>query len=95
VSDVVPGSEEPEASPGFPEDSWAEVRYPLTTEQEPGDRSAWRWVPGWVASICGPDEWEICAQDPELAIQHEGETVFPVCFRDSPELRVPEPGLEI
>jgi hypothetical protein len=63
----------------FPEDSWVEVRYPLTGEQERGDRAAWPWLPGW----------EICVQAPELARQHEGEseTVYPVCFRDASELR--------
>ena len=71
----------------FPEDSWVEVRYPLTREQERGDRDAWPWLPGWVASVCGPDEWEICVQAPELARQYEGETVYPVCFRDASELR--------
>ena len=35
----------------------------------------------------GPDEWQICVQAPELASQHEGQTVFPVCFRDAAELR--------
>ena len=75
--------------PVFAEDSWVEVRYPLTREQEHGDRAAWPWLPGWVVSQCGPDEWEICVQTPELAMEHEGETVFPVCFRDSFELRAP------
>jgi len=73
----------------FPEDSWVEVRYPLTGEQEHGERDAWPWLPGWVVSQCGPDEWEICVQTPELATEHERETVFPVCFRDSSELRAP------
>ena len=41
----------------FLEDSWVEVRYPLTGEQEHRDRPAWPWLPGWVVSICGPDEW--------------------------------------
>jgi len=80
----------------FPEDSWVEVRYPLTGEQEHGDRAAWPWLPGWVVSRCGPDEWELCVQTPELVMEHEGETVFPVCFRDSSELRTsvaePEAG---
>ena len=71
----------------FPEDSWVEVRYPLTRQQERGDRAAWPWLAGWVVSVCGPDEWEICVQAPELAMQHEGETVYPVCFRDASELR--------
>jgi hypothetical protein len=68
----------------FPEDSLVEVRYPLTREQEHGDRAAWPWMPGWVVSVCGPDEWEICVQTPELAVEHQGETVFPVCFRIPP-----------
>jgi hypothetical protein len=40
-----------------------------------------------VASVCGPDEWEICVRAPELAMQDEGETVYLVCFRDASELR--------
>ena len=83
-----------EVEAGFPEDSWVEVRYPLTKEQELADRAAWPWLPGWVVSICGPDEWEICVQTPELAAEHEGEAVYPVCFRDSSELRYPEAELE-
>jgi len=71
----------------FPEDSWVEVRYPLTTKQERGDRAAWPWLPGWVASICGQNEREICVQAPELASQYESETVYPVCFRVASELR--------
>jgi hypothetical protein len=73
----------------FPEDSWVEARYPLTRKQERGDRAAWPWpwLPGWVASVCGPDEREVCVQAPELARQYEGETVYPVCFRDASELR--------
>ncbi len=75
--------------PEFPEDSWVQVRYPLTAEQEHGGCEAWLWLPGWVVSVCGPDEWEICVRAPELAREHGGETVFPVCFRDSSELRGP------
>jgi hypothetical protein len=44
-------------SRSFPEDSWVEVRYPLTREQEHADRDAWPWLPGWVVSVCGLDEW--------------------------------------
>ncbi len=78
----------------FPEGSWVEVRYPLTKEQERGDRAAWPWLPGWVVSVCGPDEWKICVQTPELAMQDEGETVYPVCFRDASELRSLDTGPE-
>jgi hypothetical protein len=79
----------PGAGFSYPEDSWVEVRFPVTAGQEHGDRGAWPWLPGWVVSICGPGEWEICVQAPELAVEHDGEPVYPVCFRDSSELRIP------
>ena len=53
--------------PVFPADSWVQVRYPLTSEQEHADRAGWPWLPGWAAARCGPGEWEICVQAPELA----------------------------
>jgi hypothetical protein len=84
----------------FPGDSPVEVRYPLTSEQEHGDREAWPWLPGRVVSQCGPDEWEIVVQAPELARLEDGtlapegtppdEASYPVCFRDASEIRVPE-----
>ena len=93
---------EPDSSreiPEFPQESWVEVRYPLTSEQEHGDRSAWPWLPGWVDSQCGPDEWQICVQVPELATLEDGspapdgtpedEAFFPLCFRESSEIRMP------
>lgn len=77
-------------APDFPEESWVQVRYPLTSEQSHGDRAAWPWLPGWVVTQCGPDEWQICVQTPELATQHDGETWYPSCFRDSSEIRLPD-----
>ena len=77
-------------SRSFPEDSWVEVRYPPTREQEHADRDAWLRLPDWVVSVCGPDEWQICVQVPELATQDEGEIWYPVCFRDASELRFPD-----
>ena len=74
----------------FPDDSCVEVRYPLGKEQAEGDRAAWPWLPGWVVSQCGPDEWQICVQTPELAEIEDGEAFYPVCFRDSSEIREPE-----
>jgi len=78
--------------PVFPQDSWVEVPYPLTRDQEHADRAAWPWLPGpgWVVSVCGLDEWEVCVQAPELATQHDGEDWYPTCFRDSSEIRLPE-----
>ena len=40
-----------------------------------------------VVARCGPDEWEICVRTPELAMEHQGEAVLPVCFRAASELR--------
>jgi hypothetical protein len=82
----------------FPDDSEVEVRYPLTPEQEAGDREAWPWLPGWVIAQCGPDEWQIGVQAEELAIPDEvGDPTYPTCFRDASELRPrppePEAGL--
>jgi hypothetical protein len=77
-------------SRGFPEESWVEVRYPLTKEQEHADRDPWPWLPGWVVSICGLDEWQICVQAPELATHDEAESWYLVCFRDASELRSPD-----
>jgi len=74
----------------FPEDSWVQVRYPLTREQGRADRDAWPWLPGWVVSVCGPDEWEICVLAPELATWHDGEDWYPTCFRGSSEIRLTE-----
>jgi hypothetical protein len=76
--------------PTFPEDSWVEVRYPLTREQEHADRAMWSWLPGCVVSVCGPDEWEICVQALDLATSHDGGAWYPTCFRDSSEIRLPE-----
>jgi hypothetical protein len=53
--------------PVFPEDSWVEVHYPLTSEQKNADRDVWPSLPGWVVAQCGRDGWEICVQAPELA----------------------------
>lgn len=84
----------------YPEGSRVEARYPLTIEQEHGDRAAWPWLPGRVAGVCGPDEREICVQEPSLGRLEdgsipgpevpEGEQFFPVCFRASSELRTPQ-----
>jgi hypothetical protein len=43
-----------------------------------------------VVARCGPDEWEICVQAPELATWHEDQAWYPVCFRDASEIRATE-----
>ena len=90
---------------GYPEGSWVETPYPLTEEQAHGPRDSWPWLPGWVSEVCGPDEWLITVQVPELAVLEDGtpapegtpeeEAFYPGCFRDSSEIRpTPEPELE-
>jgi hypothetical protein len=81
-----------------------ETRYPLTVEQARGPRDSWPWLPGWVAEVCGPDEWFIVVQARELAVLEDGtppmdtpdeELFYPGCFRESSEIRpAPEPEAE-
>ena len=70
--------------PVFPEDYWVQIRYPLTREQEHGDRAVWPWLPGWVVARCGPDKWEIRVQAPELATWHEGTRPGTRCASGTP-----------
>jgi hypothetical protein len=56
----------------FPDDSPVLVRYPLTPAEMDGDRAAWPWVPGYIVTQCGPDEWEICVEDAGLAVLEDG-----------------------
>jgi hypothetical protein len=71
----------------FEEDQEIMVRYPLSAEAEHGDRTAWPWLNGWIARECGDNEYEVGVEDERLAVQFQGETTYPVCFRDSSELR--------
>ena len=86
----------------YPEGTWVETRYPSA----PGDivasgpRESWPWLPGWVSAVCGPDEWQIVVQVPELAQLEdgtpapegtpEGDAFYPAVFRDASEIRMPE-----
>jgi hypothetical protein len=45
------------------------------------------WLTGWIARECGDNEWEVVVEDDRLAVQFQGTTVYPVCFRDSSELQ--------
>ncbi|MEV6892722.1 hypothetical protein [Kribbella sp. NPDC051137] len=69
----------------FPEDSLVFTRYPLTDETPP--REEWPWVPGIVLGQCGPNEWHIAIDVPELIEHEDGYDWSPACFRDSSELR--------
>ena len=81
----------------FPDDSPVEIRYPRTSREEQGDRSAWPWLPGSILEQRGPDEWYVCVQVRELAVLEDGrraprvtpsrDRYYPCCFRDSSEIR--------
>jgi hypothetical protein len=75
--------------PEYPEDTEVEVRYPLTPEQQAGPRAEWPWLPGTVTAVCGHDEWQILVEHPALAEPEGDEISYPLCFRDSSEIRTP------
>jgi hypothetical protein len=87
----------------YPEGTWVETKFPVTPEQSAGSRESWPWVRGWVAEVCGPDEWQITVQTRELAQLEDGspapvgtleeEAYYPACFRDASEIR-PAPEAE-
>jgi hypothetical protein len=76
----------------YPEDTPVMVRFPRTKQEEQGDRSAWPWLPGTILEQCGPDEWDVRVDAPELAAEEDGEVWYPACFRDSSEIRAREAG---
>jgi len=84
--------------PEYPQDTQVEVRYPLTKEQQAGPRAEWPWLPGTVTEACGPDEWQIAVEHPDVATTENGdpwspengEPWYPLCFRDPSEIRMPE-----
>ena len=76
-----------EANP-FPDETPVLVRYPRSKAEEQGHRAAWPWLPGTVLEQCGPDEWDVCVEAPEL-VTADG---YPCCFRDSSELRAADGG---
>jgi hypothetical protein len=87
----------------FPDDSRVEVRYPRTRQEEYGDRAAWPWLPGSIVQQCGPDEWQVCVEDRDVAVLRDGRPAprntasrnlyYPMCFRDSSEIRRPAPAV--
>ena len=72
---------------GYSEDDEVLVKYPLTGDQERGDRAAWPWLPGTVTEVCGPDEWQVAVDDQRVATEQDGELWYPLVFRDGSELR--------
>jgi hypothetical protein len=80
----------------FPDDSRVEVRYPRTRQEEHGDRAAWPWLPGSIVEQCGPDEWRVCVEDRGVAPRNTASRnlYYPLCFRDSSEIRRPAPVVQ-
>jgi len=87
----------------FPGDSRVEVRYPRTRQEEHGDRAARPWLPGSIVEQCGPDEWQVCVENRDVAVLREGRPAprntasrnlyYPLCYRDSSEIRRPAPAV--
>lgn len=81
----------------FPDDTPVEVRYPVTAQQGEGDRAAWPWLSGLIVQQCGPDEWQARVEARQVATLEDGspapdgtpddDLYFPLCFRDSSEIR--------
>src|SRR5260370_8002065 len=83
----------------FPDDSPVEIRYPRSRQEENGDRSAWPCLPGSIVNQCGPDEWYVCVEAPELVVGADGrpggegpwplDLDYPCSFRATPPLQPP------
>ena len=80
----------------YPEDTPVLVRYPLPGQEQAG-RESWPWLPGTVVAVIGPDEWQVCVEDPRVQVQKDGSPVtartpghnryYPLCYRDSGEIQ--------
>lgn len=73
------------------------VRYPAPGMIHETPRETWPWLPGTVEEACGPDEWLVVVEDRAVAQLEDGspapadvaddDVFFPMCFRDSSEIR--------
>ena len=70
----------------FEEDTLVEVKFPLNREEESGSRENWSWLPGVIITSC-EDEYQILVEDERLGVIEDGEMTYPLCFRDSTEIR--------
>jgi len=86
----------------FPDGAAVQARYPDPARRLSGDRDAWPWLDATVERQCGPDEWLVIIEDRRLAELEDGtpapagtpdeHLLFPMCFRESAELRQAGPG---
>jgi hypothetical protein len=73
------------------------VRYPAPGMTHLTSRETWPWYPGTIEEKCGPDEWLVAMESRDVATAEDGSPApanaddddvwFPVCFRDSTEIR--------
>ena len=70
----------------FPRDTHVWTPFPLPDSEMYWDQD-WPWLKGTVLGQCGPDEWHIAIDAPELAEHGDGYEWRPACFRNSCELR--------
>ena len=47
-----------------------------------------------MESVCGPGEWLVVVEDPRVKVMEAGAEMYPTCFRDIDELRLPEAEAE-
>ena len=57
-----------------------------------------------IVEQCGPDEWRVCVEDRDVAVLRDGRPAprntasrnlyYPMCFRDSSEIRRPAPTVQ-
>jgi hypothetical protein len=83
----------------YVEDTPVLVRYPLPGQRD-SDREGWPWLPGTVTAVCGPDEWQVCVEDPRVQVRKDGSPVtprtprhnryYPLCYRDASEIKPQE-----
>lgn len=81
----------------FEEGTRVLVKYPAPGQDHTAPRESWPWMPGTVEEVCGPDEWLIAVESRDVATAEDGtpapadaddeDVWFPMCFRDSSEIR--------
>ena len=69
----------------YPDDTAVWTPYPLA--DSPATYDDWPWLRGTVLGQCGPDEWHIVIDAPELIEHGDGYDWSPAYFRNSCELR--------
>ena len=79
----------------YPEGTAVLVRYPAPGMTHETPRESWPWYPGTIEETCGADEWLIAVESRDVATAEDGspadaddaDVFYPMCFRDSAEIR--------